>query len=112
MKKIYFLLLGIFISFGVSAQTPPDFTGTDTQGNSLNLYTTLASGKTVMLDFFFTTCPPCISNVPNIEHIYQEFGAGGGDFEIWAINDRNSDAEVDAYNAQYGVTNPAEPVGI
>lgn len=107
MKKIYSLILGLTVCFAAQAQTPPDFTGTDTDGNSLNLYTTLASGKSVMLDFFFTTCPPCISNVPNIEHIYQEFGAGGGDFEIWAINDRNTDAEVDAYNAQYGVTNPA-----
>jgi peroxiredoxin len=106
MKKIYFLLLGTFISFGVSAQTPPDFTVTDSEGNTLSLHTELAAGKTVLLDFFFTTCPPCISNVPNIEHIYQEFGAGTSDFDIWGINDRNSNAEINAYKSQYGVTNP------
>ena len=59
-----------------------------------------------MLDFFFTTCPPCIANAGNIEHIYEEFGEGTGNFDIWGINDRNSDAEMDAYKAQYGVTNP------
>ncbi len=107
MKKIYSLLVGLTVCLAAQAQTPPDFTATDTDGNTLNLYSTLASGKSIMLDFFFTTCPPCIANVPNIEHIYQQFGAGSGDFDIWAINDRNTDAQLVAYNAQYGVTNPS-----
>ena len=106
MKKIYSLILGVTVCFAAQAQTPPDFTVTDSDGNTLSLHSTLAGGKTILLDFFFTTCGPCISNVPNIEHIYQEFGAGAGDFDIWAINDRNSDAEINAYKSAYGVTNP------
>jgi len=106
MKKIYTLFLSVLIGASASAQTPPDFTVTDSDGNTLSLHSTLAGGKTIMLDFFFTTCPPCIANVGNIEHIYQQFGAGGGDFDIWGINDRNSNAEINAYKSQYGVTNP------
>lgn len=106
MKKIYSILLASTIGFVANAQTPPDFTVTDSDGNTLSLYSTLASGKTIMLDFFFTTCPPCIANADNIEHIYQEFGAGSGNFDIWGINDRNSNAEINAYKSQYGVTNP------
>lgn len=105
-KRILNLLFVCLSSATVVAQTPPDFTVTDTEGNSLNLYNTLNSGKTIMLDFFFTTCPPCIENVDNIEHIYQQFGAGQGMFDIWGINDRNSDAQVIAYKAAQGVTNP------
>lgn len=106
MKKIYTVLLAFTACYAAQAQTPPNFTVTDSDGASLNLYTTLASGKTIMLDFFFTTCPPCIANVDNIEHIYQQFGAGSNNFDIWGINDRNSDAEINAYKTQYGVTNP------
>lgn len=106
MRKISTLILSVAIGITAQAQTPPDFTVTDTEGNTLDLYTTLASGKTIMLDFFFTTCPPCISNTGNIEHIYQEFGAGSGDFDIWGINDRNSNAQIETYKTQYGVSNP------
>jgi peroxiredoxin len=106
MKKIYTLILSAFIGASAFAQTPPDFTVTDTDGNTLSLYSELAGGKTILLDFFFTTCPPCIANAGNIEHIYQEFGAGTPEFDIWGINDRNSNAQIEAYKAQYDVTNP------
>jgi cytochrome oxidase Cu insertion factor (SCO1/SenC/PrrC family) len=106
MKKIHSLILSVLFGFSTQAQTPPDFTLTDSDGNTLSLYSTLASGKTIMLDFFFTTCPPCIANVDNIEHIYQQFGAGSGDFDIWGINDRNTATQINTYKSQYGVTNP------
>ncbi|MCB9185719.1 MAG: redoxin family protein [Flavobacteriales bacterium] len=106
MRKIYTLILSVAVGLTAQAQTPPDFTVTDSEGNSLNLYSALSNGKTIMLDFFFTTCPTCIANVDNIEHIYQQFGAGTGDFDIWGIDDRSSDAQVNSYKAQQGVTNP------
>ena len=41
------------------AQTPltvaVDFTATDTDGNTWNLFEELAEGKYVLIDFFFTT---------------------------------------------------------
>lgn len=98
--------MAVTVGLSAQAQTPPDFTVTDSDGNTLSLHSTLASGKTIMLDFFFTTCPPCIANVDNIEHIYEQFGSGNGTFDIWGINDRNSNAEINAYKSQYGVTNP------
>ncbi|HOY27919.1 MAG TPA: redoxin domain-containing protein [Flavobacteriales bacterium] len=64
-------LLTSFVAFlafsGVNAQIQgynvgevvDDFTVTDTQGNEHNLYEITASGKHVILDFFFDTCPPC-----------------------------------------------------
>ncbi|MEM9991259.1 MAG: T9SS type A sorting domain-containing protein, partial [Bacteroidota bacterium] len=39
----------------------PDFTVTDINGNTHNLYSILNSGKAVVLDIFATWCPPCWS---------------------------------------------------
>jgi hypothetical protein len=66
MKKVIFTLLVLF-SFhlnSVDAQlangsTAPDFTVTDINGNTYNLYTLLNQGKTVYIDFFATWCGIC-----------------------------------------------------
>jgi hypothetical protein len=53
MKHIFFITVFTFLFLQVSAQTAPDFTMTDTEGQTWNLYEQLALGKTVVLDFFF-----------------------------------------------------------
>ncbi|MGB3947563.1 MAG: hypothetical protein WBM13_06245, partial [Bacteroidia bacterium] len=62
-KNLLTLCLTFFIALAVNSQvsitTAPDFTVTDTEGHTHNLYTILNSGKYVCVDFFFTTCPPC-----------------------------------------------------
>lgn len=103
LLTLFFIALSASTAF---SQTPPDFTVTDTDGNTLNLYNTLNSGKTIMLDFFFVDCPVCLSNVDNIEFVYDQFGSGQGQFDIWGINDRDNDAEITAYKAQNGVSFP------
>lgn len=83
-----------------------DFTITDTEGNVLNLYETLAEGKTVFLDLFFTTCGYCISYTPIIEEIYQNYGAGEGDVVFWAISPSDGNAAIETYKETHNVTNP------
>lgn len=84
MKKILSLLIGILSVTGASAQLPdgstaPDFTLTDINGNSWNLYTLLAQGKTVYIDISATWCPPCWSyhNSGVLESIYTKYGPNG-----------------------------------
>lgn len=62
MKKIlrFALVLLAALSMNISfAQTnltqAVDFTATDTDGNTWNLFDVLAQGKHVVIDFFFTT---------------------------------------------------------
>ncbi len=55
-------------------QTVNDFTVTDTQGNTHNLYSITASGKHVVLDFFFDTCPPCQQTQPYLNQLHETYG--------------------------------------
>jgi thiol-disulfide isomerase/thioredoxin len=43
----------------------------DTSGNLIN--TASFAGKTVYVDFWFTTCPPCVSEIPYFKALQQEF---------------------------------------
>ncbi len=57
----------------------PDFTFTDMNGNSHNLYTYLDQGYTVYLDVFATWCPPCWSyhNAHHLKSLYESHGPSG-----------------------------------
>jgi Secretion system C-terminal sorting domain len=67
MKKnltLLFVLMTLISLNTTQAQLPagslcPDFTVTDINGNRFNLYSTLDSGKTVIIDVMATWCAPC-----------------------------------------------------
>lgn len=88
-------------------QLAPDFTVTDSHGEVHQLYADyLDQGKTVLLEIFYTTCPPCNSIAPMMEPFYQEWGAGNYDVEFFELSDKNfdTDALVNAYQDQYDET--------
>ena len=86
----------------------PDFTITTTDGITRNLYNTLDSGKTVLVDLFYTTCYYCQLYSPVIEEVYQATGAGEGDVEVWGISNNLFDTNwvIDQYKENYNVSNP------
>ncbi len=78
------LLMLIVFSNNLSAQlangsVAPDFTGTDLEGNTHNLYDLLDEGYIVVLDMFATWCPPCwdYHNGGILEELYDAHGPEG-----------------------------------
>lgn len=68
----------------VNAQLPdgstaPDFTATDLNGVSYNLYSILNSGKTVFIDISATWCGPCWSyhESHELRNLYNQYGPSG-----------------------------------
>ncbi len=125
MKKLLLVLFVAAFSVSVNAQksmpdnfqvnpvstlspltTALDFSITFTDGTPANLFTTLNAGNTVLLDFFYTTCGYCQTYAPTIDQSYVAHGSGAGTIKFWGIDQGDSNAEIDAYKTQYGVTNP------
>ena len=87
MKRIYLFGICLFLSVTVAqAQLPngataPDFTVTDLDGNTWNLYELLDQGKTVYLDFFATWCGPCWNyhQTHAFRDLYNQYGPPGTD---------------------------------
>ena len=56
-----------------------DFTVTDLNGNSHNLYSYLNSNKIVVLEYLSVTCGHCINHAPYIEDFHEAWGPSGND---------------------------------
>lgn len=96
-------LLCVTINFTAHAQLPngstaPNFTLTDIDGPTHDLYTYLDAGKTVYIDFFAAHCPTCwgYKNSGALHNLYTSYGPSGTihqDIVILAIElDQNNGA--------------------
>ena len=84
MKKYAVFALGLVFVSVLSAQLPsgaqaPDFTATDLNGQTWNLYDLLASDKIVVLEVSATWCPPCWAyhNSGAMQDLYAAHGPQG-----------------------------------
>ena len=55
-------------------QEAPDFTMTDSSGNSVSLSEIIAKGKPIVLNFWASWCPPCKDEMPEFDIVYKELG--------------------------------------
>jgi len=78
-----------------------DFTLTDLSGKSWTLHE--LKGKVVLVNFWATWCPPCRSEMPDMEALYKKFKDQG--FVVLAISDEEAD-KVKPYIAQYRYSYP------
>ena len=91
MKKPVLFIFSWILALPLFAQLAPDFTVTDTEGQTHQLYADyLNQGKSVLIKIMFTTCPPCNSIAPLMEPFYQEWGAGEYDVEFFEMSDKSS----------------------
>lgn len=91
----------------VGIDTPVNFTVTDTHGEKHTLFDYLDEGKYVLIDFFFTTCNPCIQAMPSLNEAYERYGCNQGDIIFIGIDRGNNNAQVIAFENSYGGYYPA-----
>jgi cytochrome oxidase Cu insertion factor (SCO1/SenC/PrrC family) len=104
MRKLFTtLFLAAYLSLGAQTtlSTAVDFSVTTTSGDSFNLFSKLAEGKYVLVDFFFTTCPACISTSPYYKQSFIDYGCNTGGVYFISIDQGDTDAEVLAYEGTY-----------
>jgi len=83
-KKLLIAIVALFSFNNAQAQLPngsvaPDFTLTDLNGTSHNLYSLLDDGYTVFIDFSAVWCPPCWGYHTSgaLEDLYMNHGPAG-----------------------------------
>lgn len=85
----------------------PDFTATDVHGQSHTLYDYLEEGRVVVLDFFYTTCGPCIYYSPQVNLAYEKYGCNLATTVFMGIDYDDTDAEVLAYEEEQETEYPS-----
>lgn len=85
----------------------PNFTVTDTHGNTHTLYDYLDAGHIVVLDFFYTTCTPCQFYSPQVNLAYAKYGCNTQDVLFMSIDHNDTNAEVLAYDEEYNIEYPS-----
>ncbi len=99
MKKVFTLFITLFCLTTTQAQLAdgsyaPNFTGTDINGNTWNLYDLLDSGKSVVLDVSATWCGPCWNyhQTGALDDVYHDYGPDGTNemMVLWVEGDPNT----------------------
>ena len=82
-----------------------DFTVTLTDGSTLTLSEVLKEKKGVLINFWFSTCSPCISEFPYLVSAYEKYK---DDIEVIALNNypTDNDMSVKAFKDSMGLTFP------
>ena len=83
MKKFLVLLLSIMLLTSIATAEEqaddilgkpfPDFTATDTEGNTFTLSEVLKDHEAVLINFWATWCSPCMREFPFLNEAYQKY---------------------------------------
>ena len=61
-----------------SADAFPSFEGQDLDGNPVDSATLFSNNAVTVVNFWFTTCKPCVGELPDLEVLHQELAKKGG----------------------------------
>src|SRR5260370_377251 len=80
----------------------PDFTLTSLDGKQVSL--SQFRGKPVMLNFWYSTCPGCLAEIPGMQRFYSAQQAAGKDFVILGVNSVDDVQTAQQFSQQYALT--------
>ena len=82
-----------------------DFTVRTTDGDSITLSEVLKTKKAVLINFWYSTCSPCINEFPYMQSAYDKYK---DDIEVIALNNYPSDSEstIKIFKETYGLSFP------
>lgn len=88
-------------SIALIGESAPNFTLTTIEGKPVSLSD--YSGKVVLVNFWATWCPSCISEMPDYEQVFQQKSP---EFVVLGVNLQESGGHVQQYAAGLGLTFP------
>lgn len=80
-----------------------DFSITDNSGITTTLSEVLKEKKMVLLNFFYTTCGPCVTEFPYMQEAYEKYQDEVG---IIALDPMDDNAAVEGFKSSMGLTVP------
>ena len=82
-----------------------DFSFLTTDGSTFTLSETLKTKKAVLINFWYSTCGPCVNEFPYLESAYEKYK---DDIEVIALNNYPSDNEktIASFKENMGLTFP------
>jgi peroxiredoxin len=89
-------LLFVAFTFSATAQTASDFTVTDIDGNSRNLFSELDGDNIVVLKFFTNWCSICNNTASDVVAIYNDHQTAGDPVVLWALDRDQNETNADA----------------
>lgn len=84
-----------------SEQEAPPFEATDLEGETVALED--FRDEVVLLNIWATWCPPCREEMPDLQHLHEEFGDDGLRVVGVSIDGRGSDEGVRHFLEEYGI---------
>lgn len=95
---------------GDSAEVFPSFEGQDLDGNPVDSATLFSNNAVTVVNFWFTTCKPCVGELPDLEALHQELAKKGGTvigINAFTLDGSTKDTnEAKSVLEQQGVTYP------
>lgn len=82
---------------------PVAFSGTTETGRTVT--NADYSGKVLVLNFWYASCPPCRAEAPRLQALYQEFAGKGATF--LGVNVRDQAATALEFEKQFGIGYPS-----
>lgn len=115
MKNFWFIGLFFFFSHN-HAQVEAyelgtvvnNFTATDTEGNTFDLFEQCDAGKYVFIKFYLSTCSYCQYITPFFNELYEKYGCNSGDLTCVSVNGFADNTGVASFEAAFsgGLSHP------